>query len=324
MQRLDIIVAQKLGIKRPQAQQLIERGGIELFQFKDKLKCGLKIHPEECEFAVKNDILEQILNASSQQITLSGRDIELEVLYQDEHLAVVNKPAGIATHPNFDDKEPSLVSALINKFGIENLAKNEDAGGELRPGIVHRLDKGTSGLIIIAKTQDALNALKQEFKDRNIKKVYKAICYGVPRLKAGLIKASLLKSDGANPKMLISRDPKAKDAITHYRLEKTLFNDSLCLVECRIETGRTHQIRAHLAHIGVPVVGDDLYLGSKTLTQMQKCLESNPDLLSYIKSLKLLNRQLLHACFLGFYHPFTGDYLHFSSEPDFLQKVMAF
>ena len=238
-----------------------------------------------------------------------GEDIPLSILHEDDALIVIDKPAGLVVHPGAGHQTGTLVNALIAHCG----ASLSGIGGVMRPGIVHRLDKNTSGVMVIAKTDHAHRALSEQFADHGrtgpLERAYVAFAWGVPDRARGTIEAPIDRHPHARDKMAVRNS--GREAITHWEVqEKFLGADGkpiASLIECRLETGRTHQIRVHLAHIGHPIMGDETYAtGFKTrisrLTpEAQKALEG-------------LGRQALHAYLLTFQHPETGEIAHFQSE----------
>lgn len=225
------------------------------------------------------------------------QDIPIVVVYEDEHLIVVDKPAGMVVHPAAGNPDGTLVNALLHHCR----GQLSGIGGVARPGIVHRIDKDTSGLLVVAKTDAAHEGLAQQFADHSLERAYLAVCGGHPRPPSGTVNARIGRSDRDRKKMAIlpSDSRRGKHAVTHYRTLKRLYH--CALVECRLETGRTHQVRVHLASIGHPLVGDPVYG------------RDPPPLRPILKSLGF-HRQALHAARLGFVHPVTGNRLSFSSE----------
>ena len=221
------------------------------------------------------------------------QDIPLSIVFEDPHLLVVEKPAGLVVHPAASNRDGTLVNALLHHCG----ASLSGIGGVARPGIVHRIDKDTSGLLLVAKTDVAHEGLARQFAAHSIERKYLAIVSGVPKTGEGSIDAPLARSSANRKKIAVVEDGRGKRAVTHWkRLE--ILNDA-ALVECSLETGRTHQVRVHMASIGHPLLGDPVYGRSK----------SHRDLL---KSLGF-DRQALHAARLGFTHPVTKHCLSFSS-----------
>ncbi|MDD4923590.1 MAG: RluA family pseudouridine synthase [Dehalococcoidales bacterium] len=225
---------------------------------------------------------------------LKAEPIPIDILYEDEDLLVIDKPAGLTVHPAPGHPEHTLVNAVLSHF--PQLA---DSGGDrLRPGIVHRLDKDTSGLVLVAKNRESLANLSEQFKSRSVIKIYLTLVKGHIKPETGLIEANLGRDKGNRKRIAITEN--GKEARTRYRVIK-YFNDGYSLLEITLETGRTHQIRVHLAAIGFPVVGDITY-GIKA---------------------PFLSRQFLHAHRIGFCLPSTGKYVEFQSElPDDLKQAL--
>ena len=232
-----------------------------------------------------------------------GEDIPLTVVFEDDDLIVVDKPAGLVVHPAPGNTTGTLVNALITHCG-ENLL---GIGGVRRPGIVHRLDKDTSGLIVAAKTGTAHQGLTKQFSERTVERAYTALVWGLPRPAAGTINQDIGRSRRDRKKMSVRREG-GKTAKTNYRVKKVFSNGAVSALECRLETGRTHQIRVHLAHQGHPVIGDPIYGGGATRMRLS-CVEKLTGEL-----ITRLERQALHARLLGFTHPLTGENHLFESE----------
>ncbi|MDB5678035.1 RluA family pseudouridine synthase [Sphingomonas bacterium] len=222
-----------------------------------------------------------------------AQDIPLVVAFEDEHLIVIDKPAGLVVHPAAGNLDGTLVNALLHHCG----GSLSGIGGVARPGIVHRIDKDTSGLMVAAKTDRAHVGLAKQFADHSIDRRYKAIVSGQPSPLSGTVDAPLARSPQNRKKVAIVRT--GKRAVTHYRTLERLRDATL--VECKLETGRTHQVRVHLASIGHPLLGDPVYGRTKQ---------------AHRKDLETLNfrRQALHAAVLGFIHPITREALSFESE----------
>ena len=230
----------------------------------------------------------------------AAQAIALDIRFEDEHLIVVDKPAGMVVHPAPGNPEGTLVNALLAHCG-PSLA---GIGGVRRPGIVHRLDKDTSGLLVAAKTEAAHRALSHDFAQRRIERAYTAVVWGVPAPPAGEIAGNIGRSAANRKKMAVVAASRGRPAVTRYRVERR-FRDVAAIVECRLLTGRTHQIRVHLAHIGHPLIGDPLY-GSRAGRALARAGERAAEIAGF-------PRQALHARLLGFRHPATGEQLSFES-----------
>jgi 23S rRNA pseudouridine1911/1915/1917 synthase len=230
------------------------------------------------------------------------QDIALTIVFEDEHLLVVDKPAGLVVHPAAGNFDGTLVNALLHHCG----GSLSGIGGVARPGIVHRIDKDTSGLLVVAKTDVAHEGLAKQFAAHSIDRRYLAIVTGIPRLSEGTVDAPLARSSANRKKITIVGEGRGKRAVTHWRRLKPLRDASL--VECRLETGRTHQVRVHMASFGHPLLGDPVYGRSKTHGKLLKELQ--------------FQRQALHATELGFTHPVTKHRLSFASPmPPDMQEL---
>jgi len=230
----------------------------------------------------------------------AAQPIALDVRFEDEHLIVIDKPAGMVVHPAPGNLDGTVVNALLAHCG-PSLA---GIGGVRRPGIVHRLDKDTSGLLVAAKTHAVHRRLAQDFAVHRIERAYSAIVCGVPLPPEGEIAGNIGRSSANRKKMAVVPDGRGKPAVTRYRVERR-FADTASLVECRLLTGRTHQVRVHLAHIGYPLVGDPLY-GGRAARRLAHNATIGPEIAGF-------GRQALHARRLGFIHPETGKRLAFES-----------
>jgi len=247
-----------------------------------------------------------------------GQDIPLEVVYEDRDLIVINKPAGLVVHPAAGNPDGTLVNALIAHCGTDALA----IGGEARPGIVHRLDKDTSGLLVAAKTERAMASLAKQFANHTIERAYNAVVWGAPRDSTGMIESQIGRSPFDRKRMAVLRGG-GKLARTRYKvLEKFGPGDRpfASLIECRLETGRTHQIRVHLTHLGHPLIGDPQYGRSRTAPRGKSDAE-----LHAFSAAAGFSRQALHAFVLGFQHPSLHKTLRFEAPwpADFADLVAA-
>lgn len=243
---------------------------------------------------VRGDELFQLTVPEPEPAHNVAQDIPLEVVFEDPHLLVIDKPAGLVVHPAAGNRDGTLVNALLHHCG-DSLS---GIGGVARPGIVHRIDKDTSGLLVVAKTDVAHEGLARQFADHSIDRRYLAIVSGVPKTSKGTIDAPLARSSGNRKKIAIVEDGRGKRAVTHWKRLQLL--DAAALVECSLETGRTHQVRVHLASIGHPLIGDPVYGRSG---------KAHRELLERLG----FHRQALHASVLGFTHPVTKHRLSFSS-----------
>ena len=234
-----------------------------------------------------------------------AQDIALEITWEDEHLLVVDKPAGMVVHPAAGNFDGTLVNALLHHCA----GRLSGIGGVARPGIVHRIDKDTSGLLVVAKTDVAHEGLAAQFAKHDIHRLYLAITSGIPIPVAGTIDAPLARSTANRKKIAVVAEGRGKRAVTHYRIVEPL--KSAALTECRLETGRTHQVRVHMASIGNPLLGDPVY--GRTRPEHREIL-------------KRLNfqRQALHAAELGFVHPVTRlKYTFKSALPSDIQELFG-
>ncbi len=231
-----------------------------------------------------------------------AQDIPLDVVFEDPYLLIINKPSGMVVHPAPGNADGTLVNALLYHCGEDF----KGIGGVKRPGIVHRIDKDTSGLMVVAKTDECHQGLVQLFAAHDIERSYNAVVWGYPKPASGRIEGNIGRSPKNRKKMaVVTRG--GKTAATHYKTLQILSGGAVSLIECRLETGRTHQIRVHMTHAGHPLLGDPLY-GS----QSQSRLKNLPPLAQ--EKMKSFERQALHAKTLGFIHPITKEEVSFSSE----------
>jgi 23S rRNA pseudouridine1911/1915/1917 synthase len=250
--------------------------------------------------------------APGQRLTLSlppaeeaepqGEEIALDILFEDPYLLVLNKPAGLVVHPAPGNESGTLVNALIAHCG----ASLTGIGGVKRPGIVHRLDKDTSGLMVAAKTEPAHTALSAAFAARDIERRYLAVVWGLPSPSEGEIEGAIGRSPRNRKKMAIV-ERGGKPAITRYKVLRSLAGGAAALVQCKLLTGRTHQIRVHMTAINHPLIGDPLYGGPTKARLARLSKEASA-------AARAFPRQALHAETLGFRHPITGESLHFATN----------
>jgi 23S rRNA pseudouridine1911/1915/1917 synthase len=291
-QRLDLFLAGKeLSLSRSRIQKLIEEGKITVQD--KKAKSHYKIKGEE-------KILIEI--PPPEGLSLEPQDIPLNIVYEDKDLLVVNKPAGMVVHPAAGNYKNTLVNALL--FHCKDLS---GINGVLRPGIVHRLDKNTSGLLVVAKNDFAHNNLAGQLKNRTLTREYAALCWGnLPKEKS--VVETLIGRSSGDGKMMTVVKQKGREAITEYEvLERFPLGDFLRI---KLKTGRTHQIRVHFLYLNHPIMGDPEYGGRKKhLGMIMQSLKGQAN-----QALKIIDRQALHARKIGFVHPRTGKYLEFESE----------
>jgi 23S rRNA pseudouridine1911/1915/1917 synthase len=233
-----------------------------------------------------------------------AQDIALDIVFEDDHLLVVNKPAGLVVHPAAGNFDGTLVNALLHHCA----GRLSGIGGVARPGIVHRIDKDTSGLLVVAKTDVAHEGLAAQFARHSIHRLYAAVVGGLPSPASGSVDAPLARSTANRKKMAVVDEGRGKRAVTHYRLVRPL--RAAALVECRLETGRTHQVRVHMASIGHPLLGRPVYGRIKSEhREVLKCLN--------------FQRQALHAAEIGFVHPVSKRNLSFKSAlPSDIQELL--
>lgn len=233
-----------------------------------------------------------------------AQELPLNIVFEDQHLLVLDKPAGLVVHPAAGHEDGTLVNALIAHCG-DSLS---GIGGVRRPGIVHRLDKDTSGLLVVAKTDAAHQGLSALFADHgrtgSLVREYRALVWGTPPMRQGTVDAPLGRHPRQREKMAVVSPEQGRHAVTHWRLEQRF--GPVSLVSCRLETGRTHQIRVHLTHIGHPILGDSVYGAGFKNKAAQLSQQGR-------RALEQLGRQALHAAKLGFVHPITGEELLFDS-----------
>ena len=284
-------------------EELISRTRIKNLILKEKLKLNDKILKNPSKKVVTGDKI-NLLIPKPEVASLKPYNFKLEIIYEDDDLLIINKPAGIVMHPGAGNHDKTIVNALIHydKDSLSNI------GDKLRPGIVHRIDKNTSGLVVIAKNDKTHEDLSKQFSQHSIKREYQLLIWGKLRPSSGKIETYIVRSSRNRQLMEVSRS-KGKKAITNYKTIEIFENEkvpTLSLVECRLETGRTHQIRVHMNYKGNSIVGDDKYK-----KKYKKLKNVNFEIQNLISN---LNRQFLHAITLGFVHPNTRKEMVFSSN----------
>ena len=261
-----------------------------------------------------NDIVTVMFSNPPREIELIPQDIPLNIVYEDNDVLVLNKEAGMVVHPGYGNYKDTLVNALA--FHVQNLPLN--GGDSTRPGLVHRIDKNTTGLMVIAKNDESLTSLSKQFFDRTIDRRYNALVWGEPKQDSGTIEGNIGRSLKNRKVMSVFEDGSyGKNATTHFKiLEKFGY---LSLVECKLETGRTHQIRVHFQYIKHPLFNDSEYGGDRilkgtTFSKYKQFVEN---------CFKIIPRQSLHAKSLAFHHPKTGEWMQFDSElPSDMKEVI--
>jgi 23S rRNA pseudouridine1911/1915/1917 synthase len=303
--RIDkFLMARLPNVTRTKIQDAIHNNFVKV---NDKdIKPNYKIHP--------NDVIVISFPQPPRETEVLPENIPLNIVYEDEHLLVINKAAGMVVHPAYQNWTGTLVNALAHHF--QNLPQLP--GNEGKPGLVHRIDKDTSGLLVIAKTESVLTALAKQFFNHSIERTYWALVWGIPDPSQGTININVGRS--LKDRRVTTAFPNGdfgRHAITHYKLLKDFRYVSL--LECRLETGRTHQIRAHMRYLGHPLFNDAMYGGDQiskgtVFTKYKQFVEN---------CFKVIPRQALHAKTLGFIHPHTHQFLRFESDlPDDFKNVI--
>ncbi len=295
--RLDRFLTTALGdISRSRLQQLIESGAVS--HSRKTIRDG--------NFRVKPGEAYTVDVPPPAPAVPQGQDIPLHVVYEDKDLIVIEKPAGLVVHPAAGNPDGTLVNALIAHCG----ASLSGVGGVARPGIVHRLDKDTSGLLVAAKTQRAMGSLAKQFANHTIERAYHAVVWGAPRAGEGVVEGQIGRNPFDRKRMAVLRGG-GKEARTRYRLIEK-FGDPdkpfASLIECRLETGRTHQIRVHLTHLGHPLIGDPSYGKSRQAPRPKTTAQE----VAFAAATNF-PRQALHAFILGFQHPTLHKTMRFES-----------
>ena len=253
-------------------------------------------------YRVKSGDAIEMAIPESVELDVLPQKMDLNVIFEDDHLIVIDKPAGLVVHPAPGNYDNTLVNGLMYHCG----SSLSGIGGVKRPGIVHRIDKDTSGLIVVAKSDVAHAGLSALFEAHDIDRLYTAIVWGAPNPPEGVLDGNIGRHPKQRKKMAVVGPNSGKHALTHYRTTKRLAL-AASIIECKLETGRTHQIRVHMTSMGHPLVGDQSY-GGPTRNRLSKL---SSDVQAYARNFP---RQALHAKVLGFKHPVTGEELHFESE----------
>lgn len=293
--RLDRFVSEETGMSRSQIQRLIESQNVSM---------GGKALSKNYKVK-KGDVIE-VQIPENEEYDAAPENIPLDIVYEDEYLVVVNKPSGMVVHPAPGHPSGTLVNALMYHCG-DSLS---GIGGVNRPGIVHRIDRDTSGLICVAKNDFAHVSLSEQLKDHSMHREYRMILRGTPKDDAGTVNAPIGRHAVDRKKMAVIRDGHSRDAVTHWRIIERFHGFSYC--EAILETGRTHQIRVHMSYIGHPLVGDTVYGGGHTPFEKHNSA--------------LLDGQMLHAHALILTHPKTGEKMRFESSlphnfEEFLERL---
>jgi 23S rRNA pseudouridine1911/1915/1917 synthase len=295
-ERLDRVISAALPeLSRSRSKALIEQGHVTLAGA-DSTAATI----DDPSYRVKPGQAIRVYVPPAEEAIPSGQDIPLAIVYEDADLVVINKPAGMVVHPAPGNPDQTLVNALIAHCG-DSLS---GIGGVKRPGIVHRIDKDTSGLLVVAKNDAAHQALSAEFARHDIERSYQCVVWGVPQSREGRIEGNIGRNSTDRKKMAVVRSG-GKFAVTHYRVEQ-LLGDGAALVECRLETGRTHQIRVHLSVLGYALIGDPVY---GRVTQARRSRLSP----AARAAAMAFPRQALHAATLGLTHPRTGQRMRWSA-----------
>ncbi len=283
--RIDLFLSEKTGSTRSRIGKLVEEGLVK--------RNGVVVS-KSGQSVQRGDVIEVTI-LPPKEISLAPEDIPINIVYEDEYLAVIDKQRGLVVHPAGGSESGTLVNALLAK--LESLS---GINGKIRPGIVHRLDKDTSGLLVVAKTDEAHISLSDQLKDRSCHRIYEALLEGIVKEDSGVIDAPIGRSRSDRKKMAVTSN--GRQAVTDFEVVKRF--KKYTLVRFSLRTGRTHQIRVHAKHVGHPVVGD------KTYNKQEDRLGAGG--------------QLLHAVGLGFIHPVTGERMSFKSElPSYFKEILS-
>lgn len=282
--RLDAYLAEKLDASRAFVKKIFDEG--KLLVNGREPKASLKVK--------EGDIIEYEL-PRIKELTAEGQDIPLDIVYEDEHLLVINKPVGMVVHPAPGNPDNTLVNAVMNHCK----GRLSTINSVIRPGIVHRIDKDTSGLLVVAKNDEAHQGLAEQFAVHSITRIYTAIVNGKFKSSQGVVDAPIGRHGGDRKKMAVTAK-NSKNAVTHFTVVEEF--EGYSLVKCKLETGRTHQIRVHMSYTGHPLLGDSIYGDRNKMG---------------------IDHQMLHAGVLGFMHPVTNEYMEFESKlPEEFEEII--
>ncbi|NNE26966.1 MAG: RluA family pseudouridine synthase [Saprospiraceae bacterium] len=307
--RIDKFLFERIeGISRSKIQAAATEGYIRVND--SPVKSNYKVRP--------HDVITVVMPTEpKERIQALPEEMDLDITYEDDHIIIIHKPPGMVVHPGVGNRTGTLVNGLVHYMGKNDMPTMP--GNDIdRPGIVHRIDKNTSGLMVVAKNEEAMAGLAKQFFDHTIEREYVALVWGEPDPLKGTIEGNIGRHPNDNLKMYVFPENEAgKHAVTHYETLEDLYYVSL--VKCRLETGRTHQIRVHFSHIGNPVFSDEKYGGREikkgTVFSKYKQFVHN--------CFNIIPRHALHAKSLGFIHPHTNEYVRFDSElPDDMTEVL--
>ncbi|MFL5763443.1 MAG: RluA family pseudouridine synthase [Bacteroidia bacterium] len=318
--RIDkFLMNRKQNATRTKIQQAAENGSILVNE--KPVKSNYKVKP--------GDVITVVFAHPPREIELIPQDIPIDIVYEDDDLIIINKQPGMVVHPGYGNYKGTLVNALVYHFqqlpvskaaATQKTTKQSTEAAALRPGLVHRLDKNTSGIMVVAKSETAMVKLAKDFFDRNLDRIYYALVWGDFKEEEGTVTGNIGRHLKDRKKMDVypPESEEGKHAVTHWKvLERFGY---VTLIQCKLETGRTHQIRVHMQHIGHSLFNDELYGGARILkgTTFAKYKQFVDNCFAIIP------RHALHAKSLGFNHPLTGKYIHFDSElPEDMQAVLA-
>lgn len=307
-QRLDKFLSEKLEISRGKVQNLIKQNLVKIKSSDEKITNKLSVKDGDVIF---------VEIPKEEELTLKPENIPVDVVYEDDDVIIVNKPQGMVVHIGAGNTSGTLVNALL----YHTKGKLASDGGNTRPGIVHRIDKDTSGLLIVAKTNEAYLSLTKQFSEHSIDREYKSLVWGIPNPIEGKVETNINRDRIKRQQMTVCGTDTGKKAITNYETLGVFQNHDLpaiSVMKFKLETGRTHQIRVHMQHKKNPLIGDPVYKGRKSNILTVK----NREVQDYLKQ---INGQMLHAYKLEFTHPTTGKRMKFKAKtPEYMQNLIDF